>query len=152
MVVYVEIDRCATDAIQVVTGCKIGKRTMKYVDYGKVAATFVDLHTGDAVRVAAREDAREKATPRQSEGCTKYEAQLSAYKEMPDDELFNMEHARVKIPVEDMPGPPRERVICDQCGEGINDYREVRLAGKVLCRACAHGSYYEPLSINLVLR
>jgi formylmethanofuran dehydrogenase subunit E len=152
LIVYVEIDRCATDAIQVVTGCKLGKRTMKYIDYGKVAATFVDLRTGDAVRVAAREDAREKATLRQSKGCTKYEAQLSAYKEMRDDELFNMEHVQVKIPVEDMPGPPCERVICHQCGEGVNDYREVRIAGKVLCRACAHGSYYEPLSIDLVLR
>jgi formylmethanofuran dehydrogenase subunit E len=152
LVVYVEIDRCAIDAIQVVTGCKLGKRTMKYVDYGKVAATFVDLHTGYAVRVAAREEAREKATLRQTEGRTKYEAQLSAYKEMRDDELFDMEHVQVKIAVEDMPGPPSERVICDQCGEGVNDSREVRLGEKVLCRACAHGSYYEPLSINLVLR
>lgn len=152
LIVYVEIDRCATDAIQVVTGCKLGKRTMKYVDYGKVAATFIDLRSGDAVRVAAREDAREKATIRQSEGCTKYKAQLSAYKEMSDDELFTMERVRVKIPVEDLPGPPCERVICRQCGEGINDNREVSQAGNVLCRACAHGSYYEPFSINLVLR
>lgn len=151
LVVYVEIDRCATDAIQVVTGCKLGKRTMKYVDYGKVAATFVDLHTGDAVRVVAREDARENATLYQSEDCTKYEAQLSAYKEMSDSELFDIEHVQVNIPAEDMPGPPRERVICHQCGEAVNDSREVRLAGKVLCRACAYGSYYAPLPINLVL-
>ncbi len=152
MVVYVEIDRCATDAIQVVTGCKLGKRTMKYMDYGKVAATFVDLKTGTAVRVVAREDARQKATLYQSEGCTKYEAQLSAYKKMPDDELFNIEYVRVKIPVEDLPGPPCKRVICHQCGEGVNDHRDVMVAGKVLCSACAYGGYYEPLSINSVLR
>ena len=152
MVIYVEIDRCATDAIQVVTGCKLGKRTMKYMDYGKVAATFVDLKTGITVRVVAREDARQKAALHQSEGCTKYEAQLSAYKKMPDDGLFNIEYVRVKIPVEDMPGPPCERVICHQCGEGVNDRRDVMVAGKVLCSACAHGGYYEPLYINSVMR
>ncbi|MBI4303129.1 MAG: molybdopterin-guanine dinucleotide biosynthesis protein B [Chloroflexi bacterium] len=154
LVVYVEIDRCATDAIQVVTGCKLGKRTMKYMDYGKVAATLVDLRTGEAVRVVAREDAREKATLRQSEGCTRYEAQLSAYKEMPDDELFSMEHVQVKIPVEDMPGPPAARVICRRCGEAVNDRREVMVDGDVMCRACAYGSYYEPepLVVGLVTR
>ena len=152
MVVYVEIDRCATDAIQVVTGCKLGKRTMKYMDYGKVATTFVDLKTGAAVRVVAREDARQKATLYQSEGGTKYEAQLKAYKKMPDEELFNVEKVLVHIPAEDMPGPPCKRVICDQCGEGVNDGRDVLLTGKILCRACAYGAYYESLSINSILR
>ncbi|MBI2544417.1 MAG: formylmethanofuran dehydrogenase subunit E family protein, partial [Candidatus Rokubacteria bacterium] len=43
LVVFVEIDRCATDAIQAVTGCSLGKRTLKHVDYGKMAATFVNV-------------------------------------------------------------------------------------------------------------
>jgi len=142
LIIYVEIDRCATDAIQVVTGCKLGKRTMKYLDYGKLAATFVDLHTGRAVRVAAREDAREKVSPYIRLGSTKYEAEVAAYKVMADEELFYVEWVQVNIPIEDMPGPPLRRVICDQCGEGVNDFREVEVEGKVLCRACACGSYY----------
>ena len=55
LVTYVEIDRCATDAITVVTGCRMGKRALKFRDFGKVAATFCDLEAGRAVRVAARE-------------------------------------------------------------------------------------------------
>ncbi len=142
MVVYVEIDRCATDAIQVVTGCKLGKRTMKYVDYGKLAATFVDLSTGKAVRIAAREDAREKATLWRHPGWTKHDAEVVAYKAMLDEELFQIQHVLVQVPVEDMPGPPRHRVICEECGEGINDRREATVAGRTLCRSCAYGSYY----------
>lgn len=143
LIVYVEIDRCATDAIQVVTGCKLGKRTMKYVDYGKLAATFVDLRTGSAVRVVAREDAREKASLYSRPELTKYEVEVAAYKAMTDEELFHVERVQVNIPMEDMPGPPLRRVICDQCGEGVNDSREVEVEGKVLCHACAYGSYYD---------
>jgi formylmethanofuran dehydrogenase subunit E len=143
LVVYVEIDRCATDAIQVVTGCKLGKRTMKHVDYGKLAATFIDLHNNNAVRVVAREDARQKASLYAPLACSKHETQVAAYKVMADDELFHVEPVRVKIPMENMPGPPLQRVICDKCGEGVNDFRDVEIAGKILCRACAYGSYYE---------
>jgi formylmethanofuran dehydrogenase subunit E len=142
MVVYVEIDRCATDAIQVVTGCKLGKRTMKYVDYGKLAATFVDLHTGKAVRIAAREDSREKATLWHRPELTKHEVEAIAYKAMADEDLFEIESVLVQIPIEDLPGPPHRRVTCDECGEGVNDCREVIAAGRVVCRACAYGSYY----------
>ncbi len=143
MVVYVEIDRCATDAIQSVTGCKLGKRTMKYVDYGKLAATFVDLHNGKAVRIVAREDARERAALWRHPEWTRHEAEVVAYKLMTDEELFHIESVLVTIPIEDMPGPPQSRVICEECGEGINDRREISMAGRVLCRACAYGSYYQ---------
>ena len=144
LVVYVEIDRCATDAIQVVTGCKLGKRTMKYVDYGKLAATFVDLQTGNAVRLTARANARVKAALcGGAQELTKYEDQVAAYRVMSDEELFQMKRVVMRIPAEDMPGPPLRRVTCDQCGEEINDCREVRLMGKVLCRACGYGSYYQ---------
>ncbi len=61
IIVFVEMDRCATDAVQSVTGCSLGHRTMKFMDYGKMAATFLNLKTGRAVRVIAREDSREKA-------------------------------------------------------------------------------------------
>src|SRR5258706_1570842 len=58
IVTFVEIDRCATDAIGVVTGCRLGKRALKFRDWGKMAATFVDVQSGRAVRVAATESSK----------------------------------------------------------------------------------------------
>ena len=142
LAVYVEIDRCAADAIQVATKCSLGKRTMKYVDYGKLAATFVDLQTANAVRLSLQGDAHREASLDCAKGLTKYEAQVSAYMVISDEELFKIERGLVEIPVEDMPGPPQRRVVCDECGEEVNDARDVKLGIRTLCRACAFGSYY----------
>ena len=143
LVVFVEIDRCATDAIQSATGCSLGKRTMKFMDYGKMAATFIHVKTGMAVRIIAREDSRDKAKeyfPRVQDA---YHAQLEAYKIMPDADLFDMENVDVKIMPEDMPGRPLRRVRCGACGEYVQDMREVRKDGKILCRPCVSGRYYQ---------
>lgn len=139
----VEIDRCATDALQSVTGCSLGKRSMRFIDYGKMAATFLNLETGESVRVVAREEARDKAKEYFPEIEDKYKCQLEAYKVMPDHELFHHETVTVTIPPEDMPGRPLRRVRCDLCCEYVQDIREVKTDdGKTLCRACAHGGYY----------
>jgi|GEM_PF-158855 len=142
LIVFVEIDRCATDAIQSVTGCSLGKRTMKFMDYGKMAATFINLKTGAAFRVVAREDAREKARAYFPEIQDKYEAQLEAYRLMPDDELFDVSEVRVTVRPEDLPGRPLQRVRCAGCGEYVQDMREVRKGGRLLCKACVSGGYY----------
>ena len=91
----------------------------------------------------AREDARDKASRYSVPALTKQEVEVIAYKTMMDEELFQVERVQVNIPIGDMPGPPLRRVICDQCGEEVNDFREVEIEGKVLCRACACGSYYD---------
>jgi formylmethanofuran dehydrogenase subunit E len=145
IIIFVEMDRCATDAVQSVTGCSLGHRTMKFMDYGKMAATFVNLVTGKAVRVIAREESRQKAKEYFPETENKYEAQLEAYKIMPDGELFDMMEVHVKINPEDMPGRPLRRIRCDSCGEHVQDLREVHRAGNVLCRPCAAAGYYEPV-------
>jgi len=142
----VEIDRCATDALSLVTGCRLGKRSLKFLDYGKVAATFVDLETGRAVRVAARDDSRAKAKAMFPAISDASQAQLEAYKVMESDELFNLQAVRVELKPEDLPGRPRSRVPCAQCGEGINDGRERRLGDRILCRSCAGERYYEPVT------
>ena len=142
LLVYVEIDRCATDAIQSVTGCKLGKRTLKYMDYGKMAATFFNMETGQAVRVLARDDSREKAWAYAPGAANKTEAQMIAYRAMSEEELFVLTPLRLIVPEEDMPGHPVAWVQCEQCGERVNDRREVRLPGHVLCRPCAFGGYY----------
>jgi formylmethanofuran dehydrogenase subunit E len=143
LIVFVEIDRCAADAVASVTGCSLGKRTLKYADYGKMATTFVDTHTERAVRVVALDSARERAWQYAPVGLSKGAAQLAAYQAMPDAELFNVQRVRVAIPDFDKPGHPLRRVECVRCGEGINDGREIVRDGETLCRACTGGAYYE---------
>jgi formylmethanofuran dehydrogenase subunit E len=146
LLTFVEIDRCATDAISLVTGCRLGKRSLKFFDYGKVAATFLDLETGRALRVAARDDARTKAKAMFPAMADSSQAQLEAYKVMEDDDLFILQAVRLKLKPEDLPGRPRSRIICAQCGEGVNDGRERRLGDRLLCRSCAGEPYYEPVT------
>ncbi len=140
--VLVEIDRCATDAIQSVTGCTLGKRSLKWLDYGIMAATFVNLETGKAVRITAREESRELAKKYVPKVEGKYKQQLEAYQVMPEDELFKIEEVEITIPPEDMPGRPLKRVQCQGCGDWVQDCREVEENGKILCKSCAHGRYY----------
>ena len=144
LVTFVEIDRCATDAVAVVTGCGLGKRALKFRDWGKVAATFVDVVSGKAVRIAAKESSKALARSMHPEIASKNQQQMLAYREMRDDELFDLQWVKVELPPEEFPGYKGERVVCEKCGEGINFKREVRRNGKVLCRGCAGESYYEP--------
>jgi len=142
LIVFVEMDRCATDAVQSVTGCSLGHRTMKFMDYGKMAATFLNLKTQKSVRVVAKEEARDKAKEYFPEIKDKYKAQLEAYKVMPDEELFDVMNVRISIKPEDLPGRPMKRIKCEGCGEYVQDMREIKKSDKTLCRACAHESYY----------
>jgi formylmethanofuran dehydrogenase subunit E len=144
LLTFVEIDRCATDAVVVVTGCRLGKRALKFRDWGKVAATFVDTANGAAIRVAAKESSKALARSMHPEITNKNQQQMLAYREMSDEDLFDLQPVTVELPPEEFPGYKGERVVCDQCGEGINFRREVRREGKVLCRACAGESYYRP--------
>ncbi|HHL35559.1 MAG TPA: formylmethanofuran dehydrogenase [Desulfobulbaceae bacterium] len=143
--VLVEIDRCATDAIQSVTGCSLGKRSMRWMDFGIMAATFVNLETGKAVRITAREESRELSEKYCPEIENKYQRQLAAYKVMPQDELFAIQEVRANIPECDMPGRPMRRVQCEECGDWVQDCRDVQQNGKTLCRACAGQRYWSPL-------
>ncbi len=145
LVTFVEIDRCATDAISLVTGCRLGKRALKFRDWGKMAATFVDVSTGKAIRIAAKESSKALARAMHPEIENKNQQQMLAYREMPEDDLFTKQWVKVELPAEEFPGYKGERIVCAECGEGINFRREVVRDGRVLCRACAGEQYYEPL-------
>lgn len=146
LIVWVEIDRCMTDAISAVTGVRLGKRSLKYVDYGKVAATFLNTENKRAVRVVALETARTLADERYPEIENKRQRQFQAYSEATDDELFKTELVTVELSDFDLPGSPRSRVTCVVCGEGVNDGREiVDDHGDSLCRGCHKGTYYSKL-------
>jgi len=145
LITFVEIDRCATDAIAVVTGCRLGKRALKFLDFGKMAATFVDLQTGRAVRVAAKESSKQRARELCPEIEDRNRQQMTAYRQMPEPDLFDVQWVKLAVGPEEMPGFKGPRVTCDECGEGISFKREVEREGRTLCRACAGGRYYEPL-------
>ena len=155
LVTFVEIDRCATDAIAVVTGCRLGKRALKFRDWGKMAATFVDVGTQarpseawtghPAIRIAAKESSKALARAMHPEIESKNQQQMLAYREMEEDDLFTKQWVKVELPAEEFPGYKGERIVCAECGEGINFRRQVLRDGRMLCKACAGECYYEIL-------
>jgi formylmethanofuran dehydrogenase subunit E len=148
---FVEIDRCATDAISVVTGCRLGKRTLKFRDWGKMAATFVDLSEGRGIRIAARESSKDAARALHPEIENKNQQQMLAYRELSDEELFTEQWVRVpmlapEVAVKELPGYKGSRTACAVCGEGINFDRFVERDGQMLCQSCADPAarYWQP--------
>jgi formylmethanofuran dehydrogenase subunit E len=139
LIVFVENDRCIADAVLIATGTRLGRRTLKLVDYGKMAATFVNLATDVSWRVglqpfelgeASKEEAKERV--------------LS----MSDEELLSWKMVRVHLKKEDLPGKPERIVRCVSCGEKVFDGKDiVEDAGKTgpFCVSCLHGAYYEPV-------
>jgi formylmethanofuran dehydrogenase subunit E len=151
LIVWVEIDRCLTDAVGAVTGVRLGKRSLKYLDYGKVAASFLNTLTEEAVRIVALDSSRALAEARYPEIQSAKERQLRTYREASDEELFKIERVSVAFGLMDAPGRPRSRVSCVRCGEGVNDGREVIGAeGELLCRPCADGGYYKRLCARTI--
>lgn len=145
LVTFIEIDRCATDAVGVVTGCRLGRRSLKFRDFGKVAATFCDLETNRAVRVVATETSRERAREVHPEIADPKQQQMLAYRELPDEELFEAHWVGVRLEPEDLPGYKARPAFCAVCGEAVKFGRQVEREGRTLCRACAGEAYYEPL-------
>jgi formylmethanofuran dehydrogenase subunit E len=151
LIVWVEIDRCMADAVSAVTGVRLGRRSLKFFDYGKVAATFFNTQTRRAVRIVAHDSARQLADARHPELDSKKERQMRTYSEAADSDLFKVERVRVTYGEFDEPGRPRVRKTCANCSEGINDGREVAGPdGAVYCKPCALGGYYEVLSAEEV--
>lgn len=149
LVVYVEIDRCMADAVQAVTGITMGHRTLKFKDYGKFAATFMDLSNGKAVRVSAVENPQ----PPQSDQKSDVERpdmnqMVEKLINVPEEELILIEEVEVDIGEHDIPGFPKFRAYCEECGDRVLDRREVIVDGRTLCKACAEGSYYQKISVS----
>jgi formylmethanofuran dehydrogenase subunit E len=142
VLVYVEMDRCTADAVALVTGAKLGRRSLKFMDYGIMAATFVNLESGKAYRVLSTEESRDLASYYAPEITGKREQQMEAYRRMPDSVLFKVQEVHAPIHDEDMPGPTRYKATCSRCGQVVRDRREVRRNGETLCRICAGGAYF----------
>jgi len=143
LIVYVEMDRCTADAVAYVTGVKLGRRSLKFVDYGIMAATFVNLETGKAFRVLSTEEARDLALAYAPEVAEKHVRQLAAYQRMPDSVLFRVQRVDVRIGECDLPGPTRFKATCSKCGQVVRDRREVIRNGHTLCKPCAEDVYFK---------
>lgn len=144
LLAIVESDGCFSDAVEVATGCRMGHRRLRLEDCGKIAAAFVDTHTGRAVRIAPRPDLRQRASdclPRESR---RYIAQLKAYQVLPDEELLSVEEIRLNVSPERILSRPGLRVTCARCGEEIINERELIRGGQAVCRSCAGEGYYQP--------
>ena len=142
LIVYVEMDRCTADAVAYATGVKLGRRSLKFIDHGIMAATFVNLETGQAFRVISTEESRDLAETYAPEIAEKHARQLEAYKRMPDSVLFRVQQVDVHIPEEDLPGPTRFKATCSRCGQVVRDRREVVKDERTFCKPCADNVYF----------
>lgn len=143
LLTIVESDGCFVDGLSTVTGCTVGHRTLRVEDYGKIAATFVDVVTEQALRLAPRLDVRQRAYAYAPEEKRHYFAQLLAYQVMPDDDLLMIQAVHLTTPVSVLVGRPGVRVNCSVCGEEIINEREAYIEGNPICRACADHPYYQ---------
>jgi formylmethanofuran dehydrogenase subunit E len=142
LLVYVEMDRCTADAVAHVTGVKLGRRSLKFMDYGIMAATFIHLESRKAFRILSTEESRDLVTEFAPEIHEKTARQLKAYQRMPDSVLFRVQEVQVPLSEFDLPGPTRRKATCCQCGQVIRDGKEVTRNHTVLCKPCSKQSYF----------
>ena len=148
MYVITEIDGCTADGISVATDCWVGRRTLRIEDYGKVAATFVDVKTNSAFRIVPRNDIRERSHKFAPGANGKWNASLIGYQEMPYNELFSVQLVDLLTPIEKLISKMGRKAICSKCGEEVNNERELVIGEQVLCVSCAGKSYYKRLILN----
>lgn len=142
LLVIVETDGCFVDGVEAAVGVSVGGRTLRVEDYGKIAATFVDVKTERALRVAPQTDVRDRARDYAPEQSRRYFAMLHGYQRMPDAELLSFEWVQLSTPVAAIVSRASARANCESCGEEIINEREVDEDGVSLCRSCAGGGYY----------
>ena len=149
LIVYIEMDRCTADAVAYVTGVKLGRRSLKFTDYGIMAATFLNLETNEAYRILSTEESRDLCSVYAPEIQKKSERQLKAYKRMPENVLFKVYRVDIPYSKYDLPGPSGKKSVCAKCGQVVRDNKEVMVEDKPYCQPCANGAYFEnPVEVN----
>ncbi|MBZ0283434.1 MAG: TraR/DksA C4-type zinc finger protein [Anaerolineae bacterium] len=140
--IFVETDGCFADGVSVVTGCWLGKRTLYLMDYGKVAATFVDTKSGTAIRIWPHPEVRNSASKYAPDESSRWHMMLQAYQIMPANELLCWQAVELTVAISEIISKPGVRVICSRCGEEIINEREVVMDEQTFCRSCYQPSYY----------
>jgi formylmethanofuran dehydrogenase subunit E len=148
--VFMETDGCAADGVSVSTGCWVGRRTMRIIDFGKVAATFVDTDTDVAYRIHPHLQSRLRASDFTPNPKSRWHAQREAYQHMSDEELLIAKSVELRMDIKAIIGRPGSRVNCEICGEEVINQREWFHEGTVLCRGCAGENYYQPIRSPVV--
>lgn len=146
LLVIIETDGCFADGIMAATGAQIGHRTLRVEDYGKVAATFINTKSGQAVRIHPKVQVREHAQDFAPEEQRRYFAMLEGYQIMPEEQLLQILPVRLTQPLDEIISRPGIRSKCEQCDEEIINQREVLRDGITLCISCAGRAYYEIIS------
>ncbi len=139
---FVETDGCFADGVSVATNCWLGRRTLRLIDYGKVAATFVDTETGYAIRIAPNPQSRLLAAVCAPDERSRWHKMLKAYQIMPTEDLLCWREVRLTVDMQALISRPGVRVNCAVCGEEILNEREIEVDGQLVCRACHDGAYY----------
>ena len=145
LLAFVETDGCAADGVAAATGCTVGHRTLRVVDYGKVAATLVDARAGRAVRLVPRRESRVLARRVAPQARSRWHAQLEAYQVMPDEDLLGVQWVELTTSLNRLLSKPGVRAVCQACGEEIINERQVARDGDILCRFCAGDGYYRSI-------
>lgn len=145
LLTIVETDGCGADGVAVATDCVVGRRTLRVLDFGKVAATLVDTSTGKAARLAPAPGVRALATGHAPQARSQWQSYLQAYQRIPDADLLCIRRVKLTRSLAEILSKPGLRVTCDLCGEEIMNEREIQRDGLILCRFCAGDGYYQPL-------
>lgn len=152
LLVIAETDGCTVDGLIAATGCHVGGRTLRILDFGKVAATFVDIYTENAFRLVPSPESRSLAVDYSPNSRTHWESMLKGYQVIPNEGLFMVWAVRLDISPTEIISKPGRKSECMQCGEEIINGREVLIDGMLSCRACAGDSYYHlPLQAQVFL-
>ena len=149
---FVETDGCLIDGIAVATGCWVGNRTMRVMDYGKSAATFVDTQTERALRVIPHPQSRTRARDYAPVAPDRWHAQLVAYQLMPTEELLLAQEVMLTVSFAAIISQHGHRVVCGRCGEDIINEREAYANCEILCRACTGDAYYMPVNSDAIAK
>ena len=143
--VIAETDGCTVDGLIAATGCHVGGRTLRILDFGKVAATFTDTAVEKSLRILPSSTSRLLAIENFPDSRNRWEAMLLGYQSLPATELFVVQHVRLDVPLSQTISRAGRKAVCDICGEEIINGREISNNNLVLCRACAGDGYFHIL-------
>ena len=143
LLVFVETDGCGADGIAVATNCAVGRRTLRVLDYGKMAATLADTHTNKTIRLIPHPDSRHLAQSCAPEAESRWHAYRQAYQQLPDEVMMVAQAVQLRQPIRAIISHPEARAICSLCGEEVMNEREkVGENGRIWCQSCAGNHYY----------
>ena len=149
LLVIAETDGCTVDGLIAATGCHIGGRTLRILDLGKVAATFVNTCAESAFRIVPSPAARSLAAEYTPCSRNRWEAMLKGYQVIPNEELFKVHAVKLNVSLAEIISKPGRKTECTHCGEEVINGREVVNNDVILCRACAGDRYYHSFEIAL---